>query len=36
MTLAARRDGGYELRATVEVYLPGASTDWLYDATLTC
>jgi osmotically inducible protein OsmC len=32
VTLAAGHDGGYELRATVEVYLPGASTDSLYDA----
>jgi organic hydroperoxide reductase OsmC/OhrA len=32
VTLAARGDGGYELRAAVEVYLPGASTDSLYDA----
>lgn len=32
VALAARGDGGYELRAAVEVYLPGASTDSLYDA----
>ncbi|KDN22608.1 OsmC family protein [Amycolatopsis rifamycinica] len=32
VTLAARGDGGYELRATVEMYLPGATTDSLYDA----
>ena len=32
VTLAARGDGSYELRATVEVYLPGATTDSLYDA----
>jgi organic hydroperoxide reductase OsmC/OhrA len=31
-TLSHRDDGGYELRATVGVYLPGASTDDLYDA----
>jgi osmotically inducible protein OsmC len=31
-TSAVRGDGGYELRAAVEVYLPGASTDSLYDA----
>jgi organic hydroperoxide reductase OsmC/OhrA len=32
VTLAARGDGGYELRAVVRVHLPGASTDSLYDA----
>ncbi|SFW70591.1 OsmC family protein [Amycolatopsis australiensis] len=32
VTLAHRHDGGYELRAAVDVYLPGASTDELYDA----
>ncbi|MGW4057698.1 OsmC family protein [Amycolatopsis sp. NPDC004747] len=32
VTLAARGDGGYELRTTVEVYLPGATTDSIYDA----
>jgi osmotically inducible protein OsmC len=31
-TLAHRDGGGYELRATVEVYLPGAATDELYRA----
>ncbi|HEY3482953.1 MAG TPA: OsmC family protein [Streptomyces sp.] len=32
VTSTARGDGGFELRATVEVYLPGATTDSLYDA----
>jgi osmotically inducible protein OsmC len=32
VTLVHRGDGGYELRAVVGVYLPGASTDSLYDA----
>jgi organic hydroperoxide reductase OsmC/OhrA len=31
-TLSHRDDGGYELRASVGMYLPGAATDDLYDA----